>query len=81
MYGKVPYGVGQLAKKYHKPVFCLSGALGIGYMDLYYAGFSGVFSSADRAMDFMTALKTGPQKLENLAYSITKTIDAISKMK
>lgn len=81
LYGKVPYGVGQLAKRHGKPVFCLSGALGIGYMDLYDAGFAGVFSSADRAMDFMTALKTGPQKLENLAYSITKTIDAIAKMK
>lgn len=80
LYGKVPYGIAQLAKKHDKPVFCLSGALGIGYMDLYDCGFDGVFSSADRAMDFMTALKTGSQKLENLAYSITKTIDAIVRI-
>lgn len=79
LYGKVPYGIAQLAKKYDKPVFCLSGALGIGYMDLYDHGFDGVFSSADRAMDFMTALKTGPEKLENLAYSMTKTIDAMCR--
>ena len=77
IYGKVPYGIAVLAKKYNKPVFCLSGALGVGYMDLYDHGFDGVLSSADRAMDFLTALKTGPQKLENLAFTLTKMIDAI----
>ena len=79
-YGKVPFGVAQLAKKYHKPVLCLSGALGLGYQELYQDGFDGLYSSADRAMDFMTALKNGPEKLENLAFSITKTIDAIARM-
>lgn len=80
LYGKVPYGVCKLAKKYDRPVFCLSGALGIGYQELYQCGFDGLYSSADRAMDFLTALRYGPEKIENLAFALTKTIDAIVRM-
>lgn len=68
--GKVPYGVAKMAEKYHKPCVCLSGALGPGYERLYEAGVAGIFSSADRAMDFATALRTGEEKLEALAFNV-----------
>lgn len=77
MYGKVPYGIAQAAKEYGKPVLVLSGALGIGYQELYKEGVVGIFSSADRAMSFQTALQTAPEKLEQLAFSITKLIDGV----
>ena len=77
LYGKVPYGILQLAKRVNKPVLCLSGALSKGYDQLYDAGMIGVFSSADRAMTFQQALAQGPEKLEALAYSITKYTDGI----
>lgn len=76
-YGKVPFRVAQVAKEMGKPCFCLSGALGRGAMDLYQEAFDGIYASVDRAMDFPSALKSGPEKLENLAYTITKTIDAL----
>ena len=74
MYGKVPAGIVKLANKYHKPTICMSGALGIGYTELYKLGFIGIYSIADRAMTFQQALEHAPEKLEEAAYSILKTI-------
>ncbi len=75
MYGKVPYGILQIAKRNDVPVLCLSGALQKGYDALYEEGMLGIFSTADRAMSFGQALKMGPEKLEALAFSITKLLD------
>lgn len=77
LFGKVPYGVASLAKKHGVPCICLSGALGAGYEGMYDAGCIGVFSTADRAMDFTTALRTGKQKLEDLAFGIMKMTDGL----
>ena len=77
LFGKVPYGVATLARKHQVPCICLSGALGPGYEGMYDAGCIGVFSTADRAMDFSTALRTGKQKLEDLAYSVIRLADGL----
>lgn len=77
VFGKVPYGVAKMAEKYHKPCVCLSGALGPGYERLYEAGVAGIFSSADRAMDFATALRTGDEKLEALAFNVMHLINQL----
>ena len=79
MYGKVPFGVCELANRYDKPVICLSGALGKGYQEMYQTGMIGIFSTADRAMSFHQALAQGPEKLEALAYSMTKLVDGLRK--
>lgn len=79
LYGKLPYGIAHLAKSYKVPCVCLSGALGLGYEAMYEEGMIGIFSSADRAMTFQTALQTGSQKLEALAFSLTKFMDGIGK--
>ena len=81
LYGKVPFGIGKLAQKYNVPAICLSGALGQGYEDLYNHGLIGIFSSSDRAMEFKQALKLGPEKLTNLAFSILKLLDGWSNRK
>lgn len=79
LYGKVPYGIAQLSQKYQVPVVCLSGALGLGYEELYNHGMIGIFSSADRALDFKMAIRCGSEKLEKLAYSITRLLDGWRK--
>ena len=79
MYGKVPVGILDIAKKYDKPVICLSGALGIGYMDLYDLGFVGIYSIADRAMNFQQALEHAPEKLEAASYALLRTIEYFRK--
>lgn len=74
MFGKVPMGVLDMAKKYHVPCICLSGALGIGYQELYDAGFIGIYSISDRAMTFQQAIEKAPEKLRNATIAIMKTI-------
>ena len=80
LYGKVPFGIARVAKRHKVPVICLSGALGPGYEPLYNEGVIGVFSTADRAMDFQTALSCGREKLEQLAFSIGKLINGIKEI-
>nr|WP_289804263.1 hypothetical protein [Dubosiella newyorkensis] len=41
----------------------------------------GIFSSADRAMDFNTALLHGQEKLEALAFSVGKLISGLEERK
>ena len=79
LYGKLPLGIANLARSYSVPCVCLSGALGLGYQSLYDEGMIGIFSSADRAMSFQMALQTGSEKLEALAFSLTKFMDGIRK--
>lgn len=74
MFGKVPVGILRVAKAHNKPILCISGALGLGYQELYELGFSGIFSIADRAMTFQQALEQADQKLEAAVYAIVKTI-------
>lgn len=57
----------------------MSGALGLGYEELYKEGVIGIFSSADRAMSFQTALKTASAKLEALAFSVVRLIEGVIK--
>ncbi|MCL2665314.1 MAG: glycerate kinase, partial [Defluviitaleaceae bacterium] len=49
-FGKTPFGVAQLAKKYGKPVICLAGYLGEGYESLYEHGFTSFFSISNGIM-------------------------------
>lgn len=74
MFGKVPAGILQVAKRYDKPCICISGALGIGYQELYDLGFIGIYSIADRAMTFQQALDNAPTKLCATVYGVMKTI-------
>lgn len=74
MFGKVPVGILQIANRYQKPTLCISGALGLGYQELYDLGFVGIFSIADRAMSFQQALEQAGEKMEAAVYTIIKTI-------
>lgn len=74
MFGKVPVGVLEIANRYNKPTLCISGALGLGYQELYKLGFVGIFSIADRAMSFQQALDQAGEKMEAAVYTIIKTI-------
>lgn len=78
-FGKVPMGILNVAKKYDKPTFIVSGALGIGYLDLYEEGFAGIYSVADRAMTFQQALSYAPEKLSACAYTLMHTISCIER--
>ncbi len=46
-FGKVPYGVALMAKKFNKPVIGVAGTLGNGYEELYKCGFKEIFSISE----------------------------------
>jgi glycerate kinase len=72
-FGKVPYGVSQLSKKYNKPVIGIAGSLGKGYMELYKYGFQSILSITE-----------GPVSLEdaitNVRSLISKTAERIIRI-
>ena len=70
-FGKTPYGVAKLGKKYHKPVISLAGYLGEGIDSLYSEGFTAIFGIIPGACDLSTALKNGPS-------NVARTTDPIN---
>lgn len=70
MFGKVPYGVGQIAKEYLKPVICISGTLGNGYEKLFDAGINAFFSIVNRPMALEEAIRRGEELLEKTVENV-----------
>jgi glycerate kinase len=46
-FGKVPFGVAQMAKKMKKPVIGITGTLGKDYKELYSFGFHNIYSISE----------------------------------
>lgn len=73
MFGKVPYGVAQVAREYGKPVICISGTLGKDYQKLYEAGIGAFFSLVNRPMTLEEAMESGGELLAATAENIMNT--------
>lgn len=73
-FGKVPFGVAQVAKKYNKPVICVSGSLLKGYEELYDLGITAMFSIIEKPMDLKEAMERGDKLLEKTVSNIMKII-------
>ncbi|WP_411163288.1 glycerate kinase [Lactobacillus johnsonii] len=73
-FGKTPYGVAKLGKKYHKPVISLAGYLGEGIDSLYSEGFTAIFGIIPEACDLPTALKNGPSNVARTTENIVRLL-------
>ncbi|AHA97310.1 glycerate kinase family protein [Lactobacillus johnsonii] len=73
-FGKTPYGVAKLGKKYHKPVISLAGYLGEGIDSLYGEGFTAIFGIIPGACDLSTALKNGPSNVARTTENIVRLL-------
>ena len=79
-FGKTPFGVAQIAKKYNKPVICLAGSIGEGAEVLYNKGVSSIFSIISKPMSIDEAISNASLLLEETAervmrlYLINKTL-------
>lgn len=71
-YGKVPSGIAKIAKKYSKPLICVSGSLGDGYEKLYDIGITACLSICDRPMDLSYAIENAEELLTNISRSIAR---------
>lgn len=74
-FGKTPYGVAKLGKKYHKPVISLAGYLGEGIDSLYSEGFTAIFGIIPGACDLSTALKNGPSNVARTTDNIVRLLN------
>jgi glycerate kinase len=63
-FGKTPFGVAQVAKKYNKPVICLAGSIGEGAEVLYNKGISSIFSIINKPMPLDEAIANASLLLE-----------------
>ncbi len=69
-FGKTPYGVAQVAKKYGVPVIALCGMIGEGAEQLSTLGFSEIYGLVSDGVSMSYAMTHGATLLEELAYSI-----------
>lgn len=76
-FGKTPYGVAQIAKKYDVPVISLAGYIGKGIDHLYDKGFTAIFGILAKAENIDQALKDGPQNVERTTENVVRLIAKI----
>ena len=76
-YGKTPFGVAQVAKKYQKPVFAEAGYLGERIEELYDIGISAIFGIVDKSEIIEESLEKGPQNVERTTENIARLISSI----
>ena len=73
-YGKTPYGVAQIAKKYKKPVIALAVTIGEGADVLYDMGIDAMYSILEKPMSLEDAIKQTPELLETAAERIGRLL-------
>jgi glycerate kinase len=73
-YGKTPYGVAKLAKKYNIPVIAIAGGIGNDAEDLYSKVFDSIFSIVDKPMALEEAMKNSELLLQKTAERIMRVI-------
>lgn len=74
MFGKVPFGISQVAKRWNKPVLCISGTLGMGYEKLYGIGITALFSIVNKPMSLEEAITSGTELLEQTTENIFRLL-------
>ncbi|MFT9497911.1 glycerate kinase [Anaerosolibacter sp.] len=72
LFGKVPFGVAQIAKKYDVPVICLSGALSDGSEKLYDHGVTALFSVVNRDMSLAEAMNNTYELVKSASENILR---------
>lgn len=71
-YGKTPYGVAKLAKKYNKSVIAIAGSIGKNIEQLYDKGFDSIFSIVDRPMTLREAIRNSDLLIQNTSERIIR---------
>jgi len=81
LFGKTPFGVAMLAKKYNKPVIAFAGSLGEKHEDLYQIGFDVIFPITDQPMPLEYALKNAERLLQEASERMARMLVLSGKMK
>ena len=73
-FGKTPFGVAQVAKRFNKPVIAFAGYVSEGIEELYDEGFTAILGIVDGACDLPAALKNGEKNLERTCENIARAL-------
>lgn len=73
-FGKAPYGVAKIAKKYNKPVFAYAGSIGEQVEVLYDEGITAIFGILAKAGSLEEALTSGETNLERTVENIVRVL-------
>lgn len=73
-FGKVPFGVAQMAKKMKKPVIGIAGTLGKDYKELYSFGFHNIYSISEGIESLEYSIANAESLLVNASERIISTI-------
>jgi len=73
-FGKTPFGVAQLAAKYHIPVVALAGIIGNGAEVMYQKGITCMFSIVDKPMTLEESIAQAKVLIENSAERVMRAI-------
>ncbi len=74
-FGKTPYGVAKIAKKYGIPVIAIAGSINKDVNILYDYGFDAFFSVMQGVCDLDEALQKGEENIERTCESIGRIIN------
>lgn len=76
-FGKAPYGVSKIAKKYNKPCFALAGFIGDGIEVLYEEGMTAIFGIQSKAQNLSEALQDGEINVERTTENIARLLRGV----
>jgi len=77
-FGKAPFGVAKIAKKYDIPVIAIAGGIGKDAETLYSKGFDSIFSIVDGPMTLDNAIENSSILIERTAERIARVFKACS---
>lgn len=78
-FGKTPFGVAKLGKKYNIPVIALAGNVGKDIDILYKYGFTSIFPILTRVESLEDAIKNGRYNIEVVSENIGRLIKSLIK--
>lgn len=73
-FGKTPFGVAKLAKKYSIPVIALAGSIGKDAIALYDKGFDSIFSIVDKPMTLEESMNNSALLIESATERILRAM-------
>jgi len=74
LFGKTPYGVAKIAKKYSIPVIAFAGRIGKGVEPLYENGFMAIIGILTGVTSLEDALEAGEANIEFAAENICRVL-------
>jgi len=74
VFGKVPFGLGKMAKKYNVPVIAIVGEIGEGFSQIYEYGTNSIMSIISKAISIDEAMQMSKSLLKDATERMMKII-------